>query len=256
MKAIVTRPAAQAAQWVAQLGSRGIDAAALPLIGIEGPADPSAVAAAWRTLETRALVVFVSPNAAERFFALRPAGVTWPAGVWAGSPGPGTSRELMRLGVPADAVVAPDTQAEQFDSESLWARLRERRRDWQGAAVTIVRGDGGREWLAGVLREAGAEVTHLSAYRRAAPTLDEAARVCLQEAVAAPARHVWLFSSSEAIDHLGELVPRADWRASTAIATHPRIAARAHEAGFGRVEPCRPELEAVVGCIQSIGPSA
>lgn len=256
MKALVTRPAAQAAQWVAQLGSRGIDAAALPLIGIEGPADPSAVVAAWQTLARRALVVFVSPNAAERFFALRPVAAAWPAGVWAGSPGPGTSRELMRLGVPAEAIVAPDEDAEQFDSESLWARLRERRRDWHGASVLIVRGDGGRDWLAGVLREAGAEVAPLSAYRRAAPTLDATQRACLDAAVAAPARHVWLFSSSEAIEHLGGLRAGTDWHRSCAIATHPRIAARARDAGFGRVEPCRPELEAVVACIQSIGPSA
>jgi uroporphyrinogen-III synthase len=256
MKAIVTRPAAQAAQWVAQLGSCGVEAVALPLIGIEGPADPLAVVAAWRTLARQSLVVFVSPNAVERFFALRPSGAAWPAGVWAGSPGPGTSRELLRLGVPAEAVVAPDADAEQFDSESLWARLRTRRGDWHGAAVTIVRGDGGRDWLAGVLREAGAEVAHLSAYRRVAPTLDDAQRACLAGALAAPAGQVWLFSSSEAIDHLAELAPGADWRASTAIATHPRIAARAREAGFGRVLPCRPELDAVVACIQSIGPSA
>ncbi len=33
MKLLVTRPAAQAAEWVAWLRARGVDAAALPLIG-------------------------------------------------------------------------------------------------------------------------------------------------------------------------------------------------------------------------------
>lgn len=255
MKAIVTRPAAQAAQWVAQLGSRGVDAAALPLIGIDDSSDPSAVAAAWRGLATQALVVFVSPNAAERFCALRPPGVAWPAGTWAGSPGPGTSRELERLGVPPAAIVAPADDAAQFDSEALWARLRERR-DWRGTAVTIVRGDGGRDWLGQVLRNAGATVLYLSAYRRVAPVPDAAQRGLLAEALAEPSRHVWLFSSSEAIDHLEVLAPDSAWHASLAIATHPRIAERAARAGFGRVVPCRPELDAVVACIQSIGPSA
>lgn len=255
MKVLVTRPAAQAEHWVARLVARGIDAVALPLIGIDGPAEPVAVEAAWRTLAGQALVVFVSPNAAERFFALRPAGLPWPAGTWAGSPGPGTSRELVRLGVPEAAIVAPADDAEQFDSEALWERLRDRR-DWHGAAVTIVRGDGGRDWLAQTLREAGARVVPLSAYRRAAPQLDAAQRARLDAALGAPSQHLWFFSSSEAIDHLVALAPGTPWRAARAIATHPRIAERARRAGFGRVELCRPELDAVIACIQSFGPSA
>lgn len=255
MKVLVTRPAAQAAQWVAQLAARGVEATALPLIGIDGPADAAPVLAAWRGLARQDLVVFVSPNAAERFFALRPPGLAWPDGPWAGSPGPGTSRELERLGVPAAAIVAPADDAGQFDSEALWERLRARR-DWRGAAVTIVRGDGGRDWLEQTLRGAGATVATLSAYRRVPPLLDPGQRRQLDAALAAPARHAWLFSSSEAIDRLAALVPHADWQAACALATHPRIAERARGAGFGRVLSCRPELDPVVACIQSIGPSA
>lgn len=254
MKVLVTRPAAQAAEWVAQLGSRGIDAAALPLIAIAPPADPAEVDAAWRTLASQALVVFVSPNAAERFFALRPEGATWPESVQAGSPGPGTTRELQRLRVPAAAIAAPADDAAQFDSEALWARLRGQR-DWRGAEVTIVRGDGGRDWLARTLREAGATVRHVAAYRRAVPVLDARERGVLSDACAAPARHLWLFSSSEAIANLQVLALQAAWADAVALATHPRIAARAQQAGFGRVVACRPEPEAVVACIQSIASS-
>lgn len=255
MKALVTRPAAQAAEWVAQLTARGIDAAALPLIGIDAPADPAPVDAAWRTLAAQALVVFVSPNAAERFFAHRPAGRGWPAGTWAGAPGPGTAGELQRLGVPPGAIVAPDEEAAQFDSEALWARL-STLRAWQGVQVTIVRGDGGRDWLAQTLRAAGAQVQQLSAYRRVAPVLDADQQRRLDAARAAPADHLWLFSSSEAIAHLVALAPQAAWGDASALATHPRIAARAREAGFGRVVDCRPEQDAVVACIQSIASSA
>jgi uroporphyrinogen-III synthase len=253
MKALVTRPAAQAVEWVAQLAARGIEAAALPLIGIADADDVTAVDAAWARLPEQALVVFVSPNAVERFFARRPAGLEWPAGVLAGSPGPGTTRELQRLGVPAQAIVAPADDAPQFDSESLWAQLGGRR-PWRGAAVTIVRGDGGRDWLAQTLRERGAAVSNLSAYRRVVPVPDAAQRRVLETALAAPAQWVWLFSSSEAIDHLATLAPQADRRGAVAIATHPRIAARARAAGFGRVLECRPDVDAVVACIQSIEP--
>jgi uroporphyrinogen-III synthase len=256
VRVIVTRPAAQAADWVDHLRASAIDAVALPLIGIAPVTDPSALLAAWRGLAQRDLVVFVSPNAAEQFFALRPHGVTWPAGPRAGSPGPGTTRVLVGLGVPASAIVEPADDAAQFDSESLWARLRTQ--DWQGRRVLIVRGDGGRDWLAQTLQAAGAQVEHVAAYRRLAPALDSDHAALLRAALERPEAHLWFFSSSEAIDNLAAapLVSDAptDWARARALATHPRIAARARQLGFARVTEARPSLAAVIACIQSIGP--
>jgi uroporphyrinogen-III synthase len=252
MKVLVTRPAAQAAEWVAQLQARGVDAAALPLIGIAAAEDGAAVAAAWQGLATQALVVFVSPNAVEQFFARRPHGLDWPAGVFAGSPGPGTTVALRAQGVPPAAIVEPAGDAPQFDSEALWAQLA--RRDWAGARVTIVRGDGGRDWLAETLRARGAVVAFVAAYRRVPPTLNDAERARLDAAIATPAAHLWFFSSSEAVEHLAALAPASVWPAAQALGTHPRIAETARRVGFGRVHECRPTLEAVTACIQSIAP--
>lgn len=250
MRWLVTRPAAQAAEWVAQLRGRGVDAHALPLIGIAPPPDAAAVVAAWRRLGEFALLVFVSPNAAEQFFAARPAGCAWPAGLRAGSPGPGTTRTLLGLGLPADRIVEPAADAPQFDSEALWARLASS--SWQGSRVLIVRGEGGREWLAETLRGNGATVETLRAYTRGAPRLDAVEAARLAAARADPGEHGWLFSSSESIDQLALLAPQADWRRAHAIATHPRIAECARAAGFGAVRTSRPALDAVVACIQSI----
>ena len=250
MKVLVTRPAAQAAEWVAGLRERGIDAAALPLIGIHPPADAAPVRAAWAALAGHRMAMFVSPNAAEQFFALRPAGQRWPEGTTAGSPGPGTSRVLRGLGVPVALIAEPAPDAAQFDSESLWQQLRTR--DWRGASVLIVRGESGRDWLADTLREQGAQVAFVTAYERCAPRLDDAQQSRLRAALHAPGQHVWMFSSSESIGHLETLAPGADWRAAIALATHPRIAQRAREAGFGTVHECRPSMEAVVACLQSI----
>jgi uroporphyrinogen-III synthase len=171
MKVLVTRPAAQAAEWVVGLCERGIDAAALPLIGIHPPADAAPVRAAWAALAGHRMAMFVSPNAAEQFFALRPAGQAWPEGTTAGSPGPGTSRVLRSLGVPAACIAEPAADAAQFDSESLWQQLRTL--DWHGASVLIVRGESGRDWLADTLRAHGAQVSFVTAYERCAPTLDD-----------------------------------------------------------------------------------
>lgn len=249
MRVIVTRPAAQADTWVHSLVQHGIEAVALPLIDIVPPADASAVHQAWRDLATQRLVVFVSPNAAEQFFALRPDSAAWPATVLAATVGPGTTQTLKRHGVPPTLIVEPAPDAPQFDSESLWQQLETR--DWRGAAVLIVRGDGGREWLADTLRESGAEIAFVSAYRRAAPRLDAAAERLLDEAIARPGEHLWFFSSSEALDHLAQLRPHADWSAAHAIATHPRIAQRARDCGFGVIRASRPTLDAVIACIQS-----
>jgi len=253
VRVIVTRPAAQAQTWVHDLRERGLDAVALPLIAIGAAADPAVVQAAWQTLSEQTLVVFVSPNAVEQFFSAAPVDAHWPSATLAGSPGPGTTRELRARALPAAAIVEPAADALQFDSEALWAQLSAR--PWQGRSALIVRGDGGRDWLADTLRSAGAQVELLAAYRRVASKPDAAQRALLAAAVAAPAEHLWLFSSSESIDRLAALRPDLDggaWHASQAIATHPRIAERARALGIGTVHASRPGIDDVTACIQSI----
>jgi len=253
MRVLVTRPAPQAADWVARLLDKGIAAVALPLICIGPAADAAAVLEAWAGLPSQRLAVFVSPNAAEQFMAARPPGVAWPAGVLAASTGPGTTHALRRLGVPAEQIVEPAADAAQFDSEALWQQLQ--RSDWQGAPVLIVRGEGGRDWLADTLRARGARVGWLAAYSRSAPHLDPAGQALLREALAGPRAHLWFFSSSEAIDNLAALAgAAADWSQARALATHPRIAARAQHLGLGQVTLVRPTLSAVRACIQSMSP--
>lgn len=252
MRVIVTRPATQAADWVARLLACGIDALPLPLIGIAPALDATAVTVAWEGLHDRRLVVFVSPNAAEQFFAGRPSGMTWPTGVLAGSPGPGTTQTLRTLGVPPADVVEPAADALQFDSEALWEQLSGR--DWSGTSVLIVRGDSGREWLTDTLRCRGAQVDAVTAYRRCAPEFGGAERELLSAAIRLPEAHLWFFSSSEAIDNLAAWVGNGDlpWRQAQALATHPRITERARQRGFNHVIQARPALSSVVACIQSI----
>ncbi len=250
-RVIVTRPAAQAKTWVERLRTRGIDAESLPLIEIAPPADVAPLRSAWAGLTTCRLVVFVSANAVLHFFAERPAGVDWPEGLEAGAPGSGTAEALRAAGLAEAVVVMPAAHATQFDSESLWARLHGR--DWRGARVLVVRGDGGRDWLAERLAGAGAWVDTVSAYRRLAPSFAGAQRERLDAAIAA-GNVVWLFSSSEAIANLEHAVGAGHWHAARAVATHPRIAARAKALGFGVVAIAGPGLDAVVDCIQSMGP--
>lgn len=226
---IVTRPRAQALPWVQALRARGVDAVALPLIGIAPLEDTAEVRALWAELPTLDWVMFVSANAVEQFFAARPAGAQWPAALAAGSPGPGTRSALQAAGVARIDEPLPG----QADSEGLWARVADR--GWAGRRVRVVRGEDGRDWLGERLRAAGAEVGFVAAYRRAPPQLDASEAAVLDAAVAAPAGHAFVFGSSEALGHLQRLRPAADWSAALAFAGHPRIADAARAAGFGRV---------------------
>lgn len=248
MRVVVTRPAAQAASWVDALRTLGIDAVALPLLGIEPLPDPAPLRAAWSTLARFDLVMFVSANAVQQFFAAAPG--PWPEGVLAASTGPGTSAALSRLSVPAALLVEPAADAPRFDSEALWQRLSAR--DWRGRRALIVRGEDGRDWLADRLRGAGAEVGMLAAYRRGAPTWGETERARLAAACAVPHEHVWLFSSSEAVRHLAALAPRADWSGAIAATSHPRIAAAARAAGFAQVHEIAPSCAAVAGLVGAL----
>ena len=273
---LVTRPQPQANEWVARLHALGLRAVALPLLSIAAAADPAPVRAAWAGLagtaaglvparppahppahpraHPPAVVMFVSPSAVDRFFALKPAALVWPPGVIAAGTGPGTRRALLAAGVPGAAVLTPPDDGAQFDSEALWAVLRERV-PWVGSHVLVVRGEGGRDWLADTLRQQGAQVHFVEAYRRTAPVLDAPAQAALQQALAQPSACCWLFSSSEAVGHLPALAPAAQWAAAAALVSHPRIAEAARRLGFGRVQQVSPSPEAVAKALRE-GPAA
>jgi uroporphyrinogen-III synthase len=263
---LVTRPQPQADEWVHRLQALNQPALALPLLRIV-PDDAHAAAAgdAWQAVSAGhfALVMFVSPNAVLQFFSHRPPGAAWPASTAAGATGPGTVAALQAQGLGAGAatgpVWAPAADSPQFDADTLWHQ-RLSAQPWAGRAVLIVRGTEGRDWLADTLRQAGASVHCLAAYRRAAPLWDAALQQRLARIAAAPQQHVWLFSSSEAIGHLGAFgsdgllagpaaaladTLQAALHAVPVLASHPRIARTARLAGFAAVDLVPPDPEAV-----------
>lgn len=255
LRLIVTRPQPQADAWVERLLRHGIQACALPLLAIESVADLGALHAAWHDLPRYALVMFVSPNAVSHFFAARPTALQaqgWPAGTRAGATGPGTLQALQMAGVPVALCVAPPPQSAQFDSAALWAELQFV--PWHGREVLVLRGDGGRDEFAAHLRAAGAAVHFTQAYHRCLPQHGAVERDRLAAALAAPAQHLWWLSSTEALGHLPALAPDADWGAAQALASHPRIAERARDLGFGRVFEAAPTLAAVREALAAIEP--
>lgn len=250
LQVLVTRPVEQAGEWVDALRARGLAAHSLPLLRISSGTDTdAAVAQAWRGLAQRAIVMFVSPNAVDRFFAAAPAGSSWPRGLRAAAPGPGTARALQARGVAAEHIVQPPDDAPTFDSEHLWPALS--LEPWAGRSVLIVRGDGGRDWLAERWVAAGAQVQALEAYRRGAPcwSAEEVSR--LAAALQRPREHLWLLSSSQAITWLTARVALPP--GARALATHPTIARTAREQGFSEVHVTGAGLQSVLSCLKSMG---
>lgn len=271
---IVTRPAAEAASWVQALQAQGWRAQALPLIDIAEPQDAATLASLrrWRThwLDMDALL-FVSGAAVSHFFAQDVRAPTRPDGgtrFWA--PGPGTARALAQaltgLGLDAARIDAPPPDAGQFDSEALWPVVAPQVR--AGQRILVVRGaspgmaaapdpdppqrqhaGNGRDWLIQQCEAAGASVESCVAYERSASRWT-AGQAAVARA-AASAGSAWLFSSSEAVHHLTSATPHTDWSSACAIATHPRIAASAKAAGFGRVIETRPALPDVLRALES-----
>jgi uroporphyrinogen-III synthase len=277
---IVTRPAQDADAWVARLLQRGVQAQALPLIeivAVTNSADIFALQQAWTRLSDYSACMFVSSNAVEHFFmpfrvsktalsqsiraqaAIDSIAFNVPASVRFLAPGPGTGAALVAAGVPVSQIDTPPPDAVQFDSEALWQVIG--RRDWRGAKVLIVRGKGdasdssagtGRDWLIQQWQSHGGKVDLVSSYERRAPQLSNA-----QIELAKAASHdgsVWLFSSSEAVANLTaqQGLKDVNWHSARAIATHSRIQAVAHAAGWRVVQLSRPSLPDIVDALASI----
>lgn len=245
---VLTRPQQQAQEWLARLQALGVEALSLPLLAIEG-GDGSEARAAWQALPEASLAFFVSPNAVACFFAQRPPQQPWPADCMAACVGPGSAKALAEAGVPPALIVQPPAEAASLDSEHLWPQLSGH--DWTGRRVLLLRGEGGRDWLADRLREQGAApILSFHVYRRCCPVLLPDEQALLAHILAAPQDHVWLFSSAEAIGHLQSLAPTGqDWGRARCLATHMRIAERARALGLGHVVLTRPEAEAVAGAL-------
>lgn len=254
MRVIVTRPAAEAADWVQGLRNAGFDAVALPLIEIRPVANVAKLREAWSAIAQYRAAMFVSGNAVRGLFAARPGEVSFSPRAWA--PGASTEAALRADGVPAAQIDAPPPESPRFDSEALWEVVQAQ--VGPGDRVLMVRGGNaedqqaaGRDWLEQRLAERGVRVDVVVAYLRACPELAEPDRALAQEALRDGS--VWLFSSSQAIGNLLSIVSRADVSQAIAVATHPRIGEAARKAGFAVVRVSRPPMDAVAADLESLG---
>ena len=264
MRVVVTRPASEAGHWVDALEAAGYQTLRLPLIDIAPAPDRGAIERAWTQWSRWQAVMFVSAQAVRFFFACRPPGLqllAHPTRCWA--TGPGTRKALLNAGVPSTLIDSPHEEAGQFDSEALWRVVK--------AAVVpqlpvlIVRGTqtpdhnpsaqtddsgAGRDWLSQQLQASQVPVHFVVAYQRQMPAWSDAQRAQAEQA--ASDGSVWLMSSSQAVTHLSQTLPRHDWSRARGIATHARIALALQGLRFAEIRVSRPVLGDVMASLESL----
>lgn len=220
---LVTRPRPQALVLAKELREAGADPVVFPGVELEPVEDPQ-LAVALRQAPEAQLIVFVSPNAARFGMALLRAAGAMPLRAKVAAIGPGTARELTALGV-VEVIVPQDGH----DSEAL-AR-HPALQAVRGSRIVIFRGRGGREHLAAVLMQRGAQVVLAECYRRSSPRVQFASTLADWRSGRIAA---WTASSAEIVDNLFALAGADDseWlRRKVVFVPHTRIATAAFTQG-------------------------
>jgi uroporphyrinogen-III synthase len=165
-RVLVTRPLAQSAKLAALIDEAGGEAICFPVIHIE-----KLPATAWSThsLEQADWLIFVSRNAVESFIA-----------GWSQALPP--SLKLAAVGdATANAVEAAGLQVDcqpQSSTGSDGLLQMPEMQDVGDQKMIIVRGQGGRERLADILKGRGATIEYMEVYRRDLPAPDR--QDCIQ----------------------------------------------------------------------------
>jgi uroporphyrinogen-III synthase len=205
-------------------------------------------------------LIFVSPTAVEVLAdALDD---DWPAGPIPAVVGPGSLAALAeRRGVPAGGVLVPPGPA--FDAAALLALPALRAP--LGERILVVRAQGGNQMIETELRQRGAEVQAIEAYRRLPldPCASMLARLAgwlaegsagLAHGSGAEATRL-LVTTTDAATELARLADRdvrfSGLRQLQAIAIHPRIAARLRALGWNSVISADPGVESLLRALES-----
>ena len=249
---VVTRPGAAGRRLADELECAGQPALWLPAFEFGAAPDAAAARAVLADLAGFDLAIFVSPQAARATGALLTQ--PWPASTAIAAVGAGTRAAVLPAfpGAAGAALIAPvdDGDMHRSGSESLWPLLQAMQQ--RPRRVLLLRAQGGRDWLAERLQEAGATVVPLAVYSRLpfAPSAELRARL----AAAAGKGLASVISSSDAVDALANMLESQPQvmqalRGGLALASHPRIAERLRAAGYRCVALCAPDLNAVLGAL-------
>jgi uroporphyrinogen III methyltransferase/synthase len=164
---VVTRSLEQAGELIEMLEERGAEAILAPSIRIAPPEDADALGRACEEASTFDWIIFTSGNGVEYFMErlLATSDVRELKGVRMCTIGPSTSSRLARYGIRVDLTPA------EFRAEAVVDALKATG-DLKGKRFLLPRANIARDLLADALREAGAHVLDVAAYRTIPARID------------------------------------------------------------------------------------
>lgn len=230
---LLTRPAEDCAALAQTLAAQGVVSHCMPLLAIEALDETPEQRSAFADLQRYCAVIVVSKPAARiGLQLLAQHGSPTPELPWF-SVGAATAAVLAEQGL---AVHFPDVGD---DSEALLALPALQQAIAAPAPrVLILRGEGGREFLAERLRSQGVSVDYLPLYRRVLPHYAPGE---LSRQVRAERLNGLVVSSGQGFEHLLQLAGD-DWPALARLplfVPSPRVAEQARAAGAQIVVDCR-----------------
>ncbi len=160
LRIAVTRPAAQADDFLRGLRALGAEAVSHPTIRIQGPSDPEPLRQAVQSLDRFDWIVFTSANGVARFWHVLEAGggaVGWPTQIRVAAIGPATAEALRGRGIEAEVM------PEEYVAEAVANALIDLH-ELTGRKVLLPRAAEARKVLPERLRAAGAAVEEVVAY--------------------------------------------------------------------------------------------
>nr|WP_298146653.1 uroporphyrinogen-III synthase [uncultured Pseudomonas sp.] len=232
---LLTRPAEESQALAEALAEQGIYSASMPLLAIEPLAETAEQRSAFLELDRYTALIVISKPAARlslqllaRYWPQPPIEQPWFA------VGAATAEILDAHGLNVHYPVDGD------DSEALLSLpvLQQRLAASAAPRVLILRGEGGREWLAERLREQGVQVDYLALYCRQLPHYPAGA---LCQRVHAERLNGLAVSSGQGLTHMMQLAG-SDWPMLARLplfVPSPRVAELAREAGAENVVDCR-----------------
>ncbi len=216
-RVLITRPEGQSDEMAQALRDAGAEPLELPTVQIVQPSDPARLAAHVQRAGEYDWAVFTSVNGVEAFFAVldeaaarqdsAPDGSTHATpveacdarvlgGVKVAAIGPATSAALRARGVRADVMPS------EYRGEAVAEAILTRERSLQGKRILITRAEVAREVLPQMLREAGAQVDVVPAYRTLPAPSECFAEI--RELLTKGAIQVVAFTSSSTVERLVE----------------------------------------------------
>lgn len=235
---LITRPKSQAGEFIRILEGEGIAVIPFPTIEIAPPTDPRPLEEALADLRRYHWVVFTSANGVRAFFQGLEArgGPKVLRGLKVAAIGPGTAKALEERGVEADLVPS------SYYSEELARALLER--GVKGKRILLPRAEGARKVLVEMLKEGGAEVDEVPAYRTVLPRGVQRLKEIL------PLVDLVAFTSGQAVRNFMEGLS-APWPTGLHTAAIGPITAKVIE-GYGIEVHVIPEVYTLAGLAQAV----